>query len=63
MWGQNKTLGEHLEQFDTAHLMWRVVSRVNMEQAIKVVKRNKGAAGIDGITADELESHIWTYYP
>lgn len=60
---QSKTLGEHSEQFDTTHLMWRVVSRENIEQTFKAVKCNKGATDIDGITTDELESHIWTYYP
>lgn len=59
---QSLELGEHLERFDTAHLMWRVVARENMERAIKKVRSNKGAPGIDGITTDDIESHIWTYY-
>lgn len=59
---QSLELGEHLERFDTAHIMWRVVARENMERAIKKVRSNKGAPGIDGITTDDIESHIWTYY-
>lgn len=51
-------LGEHLEQFDTAHLMWRVVDRKNVERANKKVRSNKGAPGIDGMTTDNLETHI-----
>ena len=58
----SRELGEHLEQFDTAHLMWRVVDRKNVERAIKKVRSNKGAPGIDGMTTDDLETHIWKYY-
>lgn len=58
---RNKILGEHLEQFDTSHIMWRVVRKENIESAIKAVKSNKGAAGIDGITTDELEAHFEEY--
>ncbi|MFL2129817.1 group II intron reverse transcriptase/maturase, partial [Ruoffia sp. FAM 26255] len=43
-------------------LMERVVTRENMEAAIKSVKRNKGAAGIDGMTVFEIEEHINEYY-
>lgn len=34
--------------------MERVLSRSNMQQALKRVKRNKGSAGIDGMSVDEL---------
>ena len=46
----------------TPSLMERVVTRENMEAAIKSVKRNKGAAGIDGMTVFEIEEHINEYY-
>lgn len=43
-------------------LMERVVTRENLEAAVKSVKRNKGAAGIDGMTILEIEQHIKEYY-
>ncbi|SUU80231.1 Group II intron-encoded protein ltrA [Alloiococcus otitis] len=44
------------------NLMEQVVDRRNLETAAKAVKRNKGAAGIDGMTVFEIEEHIQTYY-
>ncbi len=35
-------------------LMVQVLSRTNMQRALKRVKRNKGSAGIDGMSVDEL---------
>lgn len=46
----------------TPSLMERVVTRENLEAAVKSVKRNKGAAGIDGMTVFEIEEHIKEYY-
>ena len=46
----------------TPSLMERVVTRENLEAAVKSVKRNKGAAGIDGMTVFEIEKHINEYY-
>ena len=43
-------------------LMERVVTRENLKAAVKSVKRNKGAAGIDGMTVLEIEQHIREYY-
>jgi hypothetical protein len=33
--------------------MARVLSRDNLNRALKQVRRNKGAPGIDGMTVDE----------
>ena len=44
-------------------LMEKILSRENMLSALKAVKRNKGAAGIDKITVDELDEYFrrnWT---
>lgn len=30
----------------------------NIDEAIKAVKRNKGAAGIDGMPVDELDAYF-----
>ncbi|QCT75842.1 transcription elongation factor GreAB [Macrococcoides canis] len=42
-------------------LMELVVNDENLNEAIKRVKANKGAAGVDGMTVDELYSHFSTY--
>ena len=39
-------------------LMEQVVAEENLRRALAAVKRNHGAAGIDGMTTDQLESHF-----
>ena len=39
------------------HLLERILSSENMEQAWKRVKANKGAPGIDGITIEQFPDH------
>ena len=39
-------------------LLDKILDRNNMNQAFKKVKANKGVAGIDGITTDELLEHL-----
>ena len=39
-------------------LMEQVVAEENLRRALAAVKRNHGAAGIDGMTRDQLESHF-----
>ena len=44
-------------------LIEKILSRENMLRALKAVKRNKGAAGIDKVTVDELDEYFrrnWT---
>ena len=43
--------------------MEAVVARENLKQALAQVKRNKGAAGIDGMTVDELTLHLKEHWP
>src|SRR5689334_23454384 len=38
--------------------MEAVVERANLKTALTQVKRNKGAAGIDGMSVDELPAHL-----
>jgi len=38
--------------------MARVLSRDNLNRALKQVRRNKGAPGLDGMTVDELPDHL-----
>ena len=42
----------------TQHLMEEVTNRENLNRAYRRVKANKGAAGIDGMTLDELPAWI-----
>ena len=39
-------------------LMEQVVSRENAHAALRAVQRNAGAAGIDGMTVKQWESHL-----
>src|SRR5690606_25895512 len=39
-------------------LLDKVLNKDNLNQALKQVKKNKGAPGVDGMTTDELESHL-----
>lgn len=43
-------------------LMELVVRKENLLEAAQVVRRNKGAAGVDGMTVYEVEGHIVKYY-
>jgi RNA-directed DNA polymerase len=42
----------------TSALMERVLSRPNLQAALKRVKQNKGSAGVDGMTVGELGEHL-----
>ena len=41
-----------------SHLMEAACERNNLKQALKQVKQNKGAPGIDGMTVEELGEHL-----
>ncbi|MDZ7835731.1 MAG: hypothetical protein U5K84_10865 [Alkalibacterium sp.] len=59
---RSNRLGERKDKYGES-LMSLVVSKKNLFRAAKVVKRNKGAAGIDDMTVNELETHIMEMYP
>jgi len=44
-------------------LMEHVPDRNNLVRALHQVKRNKGAAGIDGMTTDQLSTYFHTHWP
>lgn len=44
-------------------LMAAVVDRENLKRAYSRVMRNKGAAGIDGMTVNDLKAHCQTHWP
>jgi len=39
-------------------LMERVLERENLRRALRQVRRNRGAPGIDGMTVDGLAGHL-----
>src|ERR1700747_3829642 len=43
--------------------MESVVEGENLKQALSQVKRNKGAAGIDGMSVDELAAYLKKHWP
>ena len=49
---------EEEQLFKSNNLFERVVERENMLEAYKRVKRNKGAAGIDAMTVEELKPYL-----
>ncbi|WP_435106484.1 group II intron maturase-specific domain-containing protein [Arhodomonas sp. AD133] len=44
-------------------LMARVLSRDNLSRALKQVRRNKGAPGIDGMSVDALPDYLREHWP
>jgi len=42
----------------TENLIEVVVERQNMFEALRQVKRNKGAAGVDGMTVNEVDTYM-----
>ena len=51
------------ERSGTSDLMDKVVSRRNLQIALKRVRKNKGSPGIDGMTVDELPAHLREHWP
>jgi group II intron reverse transcriptase/maturase len=51
------------ESSGTSDLMERVCERANLQAALKRVRKNKGSAGIDGMTVEELPEHLKTHWP
>src|ERR1700758_1123427 len=43
--------------------MEAVVERENLKKALAQVKRNKGAAGVDGMTVGELPAYLKEHWP
>ena len=58
--GDSKTLYEQKEE-QQVELIDRILSEENLKKAIKAVKQNKGAPGIDNMTVDELDALSMNY--
>jgi len=48
---------------ETMELLDKVLQRENMFRALRRVKQNKGAAGVDGMTVDELGAYLREHWP
>jgi RNA-directed DNA polymerase len=48
---------------DTERLMEEVCEQENCQQALRRVKANKGAPGVDGMNVRELEEHLKQHWP
>lgn len=54
-----KAKGEERKQrMDTSSLMEQILSKDNLNAAYLQVVRNKGAAGVDGMTVEELGGYL-----
>jgi RNA-directed DNA polymerase len=56
--GEATSTAQGLERSGDDDLMSRVVERSNLARALKRVRQNKGSAGIDGMTVDELVPYL-----
>ena len=43
--------------------MERVLEASNLRRALRQVRRNRGAPGVDGMTVDDLVAHLTTHWP
>ena len=55
--------GSETERSTVHPSMEAVVHRGNLLAAYRRVKKNKGAAGVDGMSVDQLESHLRAHWP
>ena len=47
----------------TKRLMEEVCERENLKEALRQVKGNKGSAGVDGITVNQLSDYLKQHWP
>ena len=48
---------------NTSRIMEEVCERANLKEALRQVKSNKGSAGVDGMTVDELGEYLKQHWP
>jgi RNA-directed DNA polymerase len=46
-----------------SELMEAICTRENLKRALKRVRQNKGAPGVDGMTVDELATYLKAHWP
>ena len=55
--------GRQPESIQPEALLARVLERPNLQRALKQVRQNKGAPGIDGMSVDDLPRHLKEHWP
>jgi hypothetical protein len=55
--------GRQPESIQPEALLARVLERPNLQRALKQVRQNKGAPGIDGMSVDDLPHHLKEQWP
>lgn len=53
----------HPESIHSQALLAQVLDRANLQRALKRVRQNKGAPGIDGMSVDELPDYLRHHWP
>ena len=48
---------------DTSRIMEEACERANLKEALRQVKGNKGSAGVDRMTVDQLGSYLKQHWP
>src|SRR3981081_4484372 len=48
---------------NTSRIMEEVCERENLKEALRQVKGNKGSAGMDGVTVDQLTDYLKQHWP
>ena len=54
---------EQPESIPPRALLAQVLDRTNLQRALKQVRRNQGAPGIDGMSVDELPEYLKHHWP
>lgn len=44
-------------------MMEDILSKENLREALKTVKRNRGGPGVDGMTVDDIDEHLKQHWP
>jgi len=57
------TAGRETESLAEEQLMEQVCERENLQRALARVKRNKGSAGVDGMSVAELSGYLKVHWP
>ncbi|MBN6744288.1 hypothetical protein JKG41_04240 [Acidithiobacillus sp. MC2.1] len=52
-----------VESIHPQALLAQVLERANLQRALKQVRQNKGAPGIDGMSVDELPDYLRHHWP
>src|ERR1700694_2987540 len=48
---------------NTSQIMEEVCERANLKEALRQVRRNKGSAGVDRMTVDQLGDYLKQHWP